>query len=423
MVATANVTKPKFIMALGDNFYTEGVQSTSDSLWKTMYRDVYFNQFNNTQYQDTLKGIPWHPAFGNHDIGYGATGIAAQINRTTTTTDDDNGEWQMPSPYYTVKYDIPGGGYVQVIVVDTTTLSPSVTRETSEVSTSIQAARLTTQLKALMGMFQKTLQSPRPTWLLVMGHYQMFSYGEKGDNSELFSYLQPFLSHYGVHAYFCGHDHMNEHLQYGNTEYYVAGASTMIDYLEDGVSSAADLVWVGEGYAAFVRASATPSALKVEYVNTNGTIVYAYTLTNSGVDKSTWQEKTGTGKDETHSEDSSAPELEKSIITGAQYAVAAIAFGFAAFQIWIYWMFSGVGYSEYNLMPKNSDSSSGIEGGVQGEWSVPSSVPNPMRAIDMTWNSAKSPEEHHAAPPPLLLLFPHLHITQLTPVQAMQAVP
>jgi hypothetical protein len=36
-----------------------------------------------------------------------------------------------------------------------------------------------------------------------MGHYQIFSKGEKGDNDELLAYLQPFLEYFGVHAYFC----------------------------------------------------------------------------------------------------------------------------------------------------------------------------------------------------------------------------
>jgi 3',5'-cyclic AMP phosphodiesterase CpdA len=48
-----------------------------------------------------------------------------------------------------------------------------------------------------------------PTWLLVAGHYPVFSTGEHGDTSELKSYLLPLLTKYKVHAYFCGHDHFS----------------------------------------------------------------------------------------------------------------------------------------------------------------------------------------------------------------------
>ena len=42
MLKTANITKPDFILALGDNFYTDGVASTNDSMWYSHFRNVYF---------------------------------------------------------------------------------------------------------------------------------------------------------------------------------------------------------------------------------------------------------------------------------------------------------------------------------------------------------------------------------------------
>jgi len=404
MAGVASETLPSFIMALGDNFYANGVASTTDSLWKSMFRTVYFNNpyFGNKY---ILQGIPWHPAFGNHDLGYGDTGIQAQIDRTSATTNDDNGEWQFPSPYYTVSYDIPGGGFVQVIVVDTTTLSPSVAKSTSQASTETQSALIQAQAAYLYEILEKTLVSPRPTWLLVMGHYQIFSKGEKGDNSELYNYLQPFLAHYGVHAYFCGHDHMNEHLQFGDIEYFVAGSSTMTNSLKSGVSSAASLVWVGEGYAAFTRITATTSTLTVDYVNTAGSIVYTYSLKNPNAsDKSSSSSgddrDTAPGTSQTES-----PPLVQTIVTGAKYAFAAAAIGFAAFQVWIYWMFSGLG-SEYkhiqnhiqnqNRQVKNSYHGSEDSGASPEQWTAPQEswmVPDPaqthltLSSIDMSWNS------------------------------------
>ena len=49
-----------FLVALGDNFYNNGVASTKDPLWKSLYRDVY----NYPSLQ-----VPWYAIFGNHDYG------------------------------------------------------------------------------------------------------------------------------------------------------------------------------------------------------------------------------------------------------------------------------------------------------------------------------------------------------------------
>ena len=109
----------------------------------------------------------------------------------------------------------------------------------------------------------------------------MHSHGEKGDNDELIEYLQPFLQHYGVHAYLCGHDHINEHLSYKDIEYYVAGASSMTNTIDADSESVSTLHWAGESTAAFSRFTATVEALTVDYINVNGTILYRYTQTNA----------------------------------------------------------------------------------------------------------------------------------------------
>lgn len=118
----ANQTSPKpsFVVTLGDNFYADGVYSTTDPLWQYLWKDVYlgFDDLN----------IPWFPVFGNHDYGNGATGVKAQIARTYEHTDDDI--WTFPSTNYTRRFTIPGegGGSVAIVFIDTTTLAPTVNK-------------------------------------------------------------------------------------------------------------------------------------------------------------------------------------------------------------------------------------------------------------------------------------------------------
>lgn len=76
------------------------------------------------------------------------------------------------------------------------------------ISTEVQAQRIENQLRHIDAMLAEAVKG-NPTWLLVAGHYPVFSTGEHGDTSELKNYLVPLLQKYRVHAYFCGHDHFS----------------------------------------------------------------------------------------------------------------------------------------------------------------------------------------------------------------------
>jgi len=57
-VRAASMTpQPSFIVALGDNFYSNGVSSSTDSLWNYLWKNVYLG------YEHL--NINWFPVFGN----------------------------------------------------------------------------------------------------------------------------------------------------------------------------------------------------------------------------------------------------------------------------------------------------------------------------------------------------------------------
>jgi tartrate-resistant acid phosphatase type 5 len=49
--------QPSFIIALGDNFYSNGVSSSTDSYWDYLWVNVYLD------YYPSLR-ISWYPVFG-----------------------------------------------------------------------------------------------------------------------------------------------------------------------------------------------------------------------------------------------------------------------------------------------------------------------------------------------------------------------
>lgn len=268
-----NSPKPSYIIALGDNFYDDGVSSATDALWTSLWKNVYI-----TNYSDL--NVPWYPVLGNHDYGSGQQGVQAQINRYQNHTDDDI--WTMPATNYSQSFDIPGGGRVTTVFIDTTTLAPSVNEccnEDGGVSQETQERLIKNQLANIEKMLAASRNSS--DWLLVAGHYPIYSAGDHGDNDELSSYLQPLLVKYKVDAYFSGHDHISEHLKITASQhdihYFVAGAGSMTDAMGEEKSNA-DLVWNATSYNTFVYCLATVESLSVVYVDTDSDVRYFYTI-------------------------------------------------------------------------------------------------------------------------------------------------
>eukprot|EP01035_Chromulina_nebulosa_P017569 gene17569-23136_t len=257
--------KPSAILALGDNFYVNGISSSTDTNWYDLFEDIYLNY-------DGLN-IPWYPCFGNHDY---LGSVQAQLDRYTENPDS---VWKFESQYYTKVFNIPGGGTVQVIFTDTTTLAPSLMDATSNkggISDETQSERIKEQTQFI----EETLESIRdnpPTWLLIVGHYPIVSRGNNGDTSELKKYLQPYVSDDLVHAFLCG-----------------AGAMT------DGLSNSksdGELIWSGTGYSSFGVLEASSTELKVTIINTNVETVYEYKFDNPNIVSN--ENKPGGDKDTT----------------------------------------------------------------------------------------------------------------------------
>lgn len=55
----SSAVKTSCIIALGDNFYDDGVLTSNDSMWTTHWKEVYLNNYTELR-------IPWYPVFGNH---------------------------------------------------------------------------------------------------------------------------------------------------------------------------------------------------------------------------------------------------------------------------------------------------------------------------------------------------------------------
>ena len=112
---------------------------------------------------------------------------------------------KFPSPYYRLRFKIPRSNVsVAIFMLDTVTLcgnSDDFASQQPERPRNLAMAR--TQLAWL----KKQLAAAKEDYVLVAGHYPVWSIAEHGPTHCLVKQLLPLLTTHKVTAYLCGHDH------------------------------------------------------------------------------------------------------------------------------------------------------------------------------------------------------------------------
>lgn len=273
----ATSTSASFTVALGDNFYTYGVKNEYDSRFKTTFEDVFTAEsLNHT----------WYVIAGNHDH-YG--NVSGEIAYTAHSQ-----RWHFPNTYYSKIYTfLDSQATVEIIYIDTVLLSGI-----SDFYDPIKPYEFIAEeieRNTQWDWIESQLNSSKADWLLVAGHYPVWSIAEHGPTSELVKYLKPMLLKYKVTAYLCGHDHNMQHLREENTsvDYFVIGAGHLIDSStehQDAVPKGSLKFHYGERSSssdgAFASISATKDTFSITYVNVNGKSVYHYSRSDPRRDDS-----------------------------------------------------------------------------------------------------------------------------------------
>lgn len=117
---------------------------------------------------------------------------------------------------------------LEIVFLDTCFLSPNETVQTR--STGVHAISLEQQ-RTYLEQVRSLLAQSEATWLLVAGHYTVYSMAEHGDNNDIINSLAPLLEEYHVQAYLHGHDHVLQHIQWRDTSYVASGHGTFRDTL------------------------------------------------------------------------------------------------------------------------------------------------------------------------------------------------
>jgi hypothetical protein len=143
----------------------------------------------------------------------------------------------MPSLYYTFTQTIPFSTQtVQFVMVDTSSLTGGdAGQPDSAPPSSAQPPVDETQWTWV----EDTLTASKADWIIVVGHFPVYSVGENGPTAMLVERLLPLMEAAGVALYICGHDHQMEHIAPvqtptpGAVDFVVTGAGAKYNQTED----------------------------------------------------------------------------------------------------------------------------------------------------------------------------------------------
>ena len=259
MNKTAATLGTDFIVAVGDNFYPSGVQSTTDPNWQYSFEQVY---------RDYFLHCNWYVVLGNHDY---KGNIQAQIDYSLVSR-----RWQMPAPYYSRKIKLKDGGTLLLVVMDTNPFIDSYYGKEDEMGRNVALQDTARQRQWLEQTLSDTSSDIK--WKIVAGHHPLYSGGKRlksKDTEDMKRKFQSLFHRTKVNAYLCGHEHdlqvIKPEGQY--TTQFLSGAACEIR-----PSGSTDGTLFFASKPGFMSFSVETAKMLVQVIGTNGKILYTLTL-------------------------------------------------------------------------------------------------------------------------------------------------
>eukprot|EP00898_Chlorokybus_atmophyticus_P008482 jgi/Chlat1/8635/Chrsp86S08013 len=280
----------RFVMALGDNFYETGIEGSAEGEGGRRRFEATFEEVYDSEH---LTSIPWWVVAGNHDY-HG--NVSAQVAYSSHSK-----RWNYPHPYYKLRYNIPqSNATIDFFMIDTI-LWASVDSEAgvscSDVmlegvdnkhhhhhkygpGSSVSSEACHDQIRWL----REKLSKSEADWIVVVGHYPIYSVAEHGPTSTLVRELKPMLEEFGVAAYVSGHDHNMQHLREegGSVDYVLQGAGHDVSpartHEGDVPEGALKMFYAEEG--GFSVVDVEEDVMRVKYINVRGETVYEFSKSN-----------------------------------------------------------------------------------------------------------------------------------------------
>eukprot|EP00047_Mylnosiga_fluctuans_P005924 m.243654 g.243654 ORF g.243654 m.243654 type:complete len:323 (+) comp14281_c0_seq1:457-1425(+) len=214
-----------FVIALGDNFYSYGIDTdVTDPRFRVTFENVY---------TDASLQIPWYVVLGNHDY---QGNVTAQVDYTTVSS-----RWKMPTTYFDIveRYidDEGVAATLHMIFIDTVALAGN-TLDLADEFDQPRGPLNATAAEEQWDWIESKLAGSTADYLWVAGHYPVWSGCQHGPTTLLVDRLKPMLEKYRATGYFSGHDHCLEYIDDGTEPKYVlSGNGKMCCYAASKVTS------------------------------------------------------------------------------------------------------------------------------------------------------------------------------------------
>jgi len=258
-----------FVLSLGDNFSPAGVTDLNDRRFVDTFEDPF-----------GLPGlqVPWYIVAGNDDY---RGNISAEMQYSQVSQ-----RWNFPKTNYVLSGQLPGnnGLTIEIVMIDTVQLCGKLSLDGR---LKPQGPENVTEAEEIWKWIENKLSTSDSDYLIVAGHYPVYSGGMHGSTKCLQERLQPLLERYRVSAYMSGHDHSMQHIKSpgsGGVHYFVTGATSPVeDKLQhlDGVYKDTKFFWTNyldHGKAAFTYCEVDEREMKVEFVTSQGVVIHTATL-------------------------------------------------------------------------------------------------------------------------------------------------
>ena len=252
----ADKTPPRFVLALGDNFYEDGVASADDPQWQTSFEAVY---------TAVSLQVPWYAILGNHDYHTEPEAEIAYGRR--------RGRWRMPARYYVKSFPFGTGTKAKAdfFFLDT---SPMIRSYAGANHLRLGDNVKTQNADRQVAWLRDALKRSDATWKIVVGHHPLYSGGlHDVDQYDTRERLLSVFKEGGVRAYFCGHDHDLQHLVSEGIDYIVSGGGSTVRDVEMMKESL-----FAKKISGFASVALTPETLRLSFIDETGATIYQAAL-------------------------------------------------------------------------------------------------------------------------------------------------
>eukprot|EP00747_Dinoflagellata_sp_TGD_P188884 gnl/TRDRNA2_/TRDRNA2_48507_c0_seq1.p1 gnl/TRDRNA2_/TRDRNA2_48507_c0~~gnl/TRDRNA2_/TRDRNA2_48507_c0_seq1.p1 ORF type:complete len:391 (+),score=27.76 gnl/TRDRNA2_/TRDRNA2_48507_c0_seq1:109-1281(+) len=197
---------PAAIISLGDHVYDGGVSSVDDPRWNITFEHVFSPSAMGAAYAS-----PWRPLLGNHDHEGNASAQLAYSSHSP--------RWHFHSLYYDWVAEVGNGWHAHFVMIDAFVLAG----ECDAPPTGGDPPNLAEAEKEWTWI-EETLARSDADFLIVAGHYPVWSVCGHGPCYVMRDRLRPLLEQANASLMLSGHDHCAQHLHRNGISYHGIGA-------------------------------------------------------------------------------------------------------------------------------------------------------------------------------------------------------